>query len=127
MACLTQATASSRPGHPAGATCWSAAPSSWRKRPPRAPAAAALVLVGVSLNAYRITNNTLLQLLTPREMLGRVIGIYQTDKGLQPAGSLAFGWIAAVAGAPLAVASGALACAALTIGVILFRPTVRKL
>lgn len=86
-----------------------------------------LVLVGMSFNVYRIMNNTVLQELTPREMMGRVLGIYHTDKGLQPLGALMVGTLASLAGAPLAVGLSAGACLVMSVALLALRPSVRRL
>lgn len=91
------------------------------------PALAALVLVGMAFNAYRIATSTLLQTLTPRQMMGRVMGLYHMDRGLQPLGSLALGWLAALAGVPLAVALAGAACGVLATVALMVRPAVRRL
>jgi len=87
----------------------------------------ALTLVGLAFNVYRITNNTALQLQTPRAMMGRVMGIYQTDRGLQPVGSLLLGWVASLAGAPVALICAAVGCALFTAAVLAARPSLRNL
>lgn len=86
----------------------------------------ALVLVGFVFNVYRISNVTLLQLLTPRELMGRVMGMYHADRGLMPIGSLLLGGLAAALSAPLAVTLGAVVCGVLTLGLIVFRPSLRR-
>lgn len=87
-----------------------------------AAALASLVLVGLAFNVYRIANSTLLQLLTPRRMMGRVMGMYHADRGLLPVGSLALGALATILNAPLAVTLGAAVCGLLSLGLFTFRP-----
>jgi MFS family permease len=62
-----------------------------------------LVLVGMFQMCYMTTNQTLLQITTPDELRGRVMGIYMLNQGLLPAGSLFAGILADLWGAPLAV------------------------
>ncbi len=62
-----------------------------------------LVLVGMFQMCYMTTNQTLLQITTPDELRGRVMGIYMLNQGLLPAGSLFAGVLADLWGAPLAV------------------------
>jgi MFS transporter, DHA1 family, staphyloferrin A biosynthesis exporter len=64
---------------------------------------ALLVLVGGFQMTYMTTNQTLLQLSTPDEFRGRVMGIYMLNQGLLPLGSLIAGVLADLWGAPLAV------------------------
>jgi MFS family permease len=87
----------------------------------------ALVVVGMSNNVYRVMNTTLLQLLTPREMMGRVLGLHQTDRGLQPMGALVLGLLASLISAPLALGLSAIACGTFTAAVLVLRPSLHKL
>lgn len=64
-----------------------------------------LVLVGMFQMCYMTTNQTLLQMTTPDELRGRVMGIYMLNQGLLPFGSLFAGILADIWGAPLAVAA----------------------
>jgi predicted MFS family arabinose efflux permease len=67
---------------------------------------ALIVLVGVG--AFQImfmaTTNTLLQMLTPDALRGRVMSLYMLDRGLMPAGALMAGVTAHLIGAPATVA-----------------------
>jgi MFS family permease len=65
-----------------------------------APALAALVGVGACQVMYNATTNTILQLIVPAELRGRVMSIYFLDQGLQPAGALMGGLMAGQMGAP---------------------------
>ena len=60
----------------------------------------ALAGVGACQVVYNATNNTILQLIVPAELRGRVMSIYFLDQGLQPAGALMGGLAAAQLGAP---------------------------
>ena len=69
--------------------------------------ALALVLtaiVGVVQTAYFTMNNTLLLARVSEEYRGRVLSLYDMDRGLTPLGAVLLSWIAAAAGAPIAVA-----------------------
>jgi MFS family permease len=67
---------------------------------------ALLVLVGVGACqiTFMATTNTLLQMLTPDALRGRVMSLYMLDRGLMPAGALMAGVSAHVVGAPTTVA-----------------------
>jgi MFS transporter, DHA1 family, staphyloferrin A biosynthesis exporter len=70
-----------------------------------------LIIIGAVQMAYLTTNQTLLQLIIPDEMRGRVMGIYMLNQGLLPAGSLFAGGMADFFGAPTAVlVMGSLTC-----------------
>jgi predicted MFS family arabinose efflux permease len=64
---------------------------------------ALLVLLGGFQMTYMTTNQTLLQLSTPDQFRGRVMGIYMLNQGLLPLGSLVAGTLADLSGAPFAV------------------------
>ena len=64
-----------------------------------------LVLVGACQMAYMTTNQTVLQLSTPDEYRGRVMGIYMLNQGLLPLGSLFGGVMSDVFSAPIALAT----------------------
>lgn len=71
-----------------------------------------LIVIGATQMAYLTTNQTLLQLIIPDELRGRVMGIYMLNQGLLPFGSLFAGGMADFVGAPDAVmVMGALTCA----------------
>lgn len=87
---------------------------------------ALLVLVGGFQMTYMTTNQTLLQVTTPDEFRGRVMGIYMLNQGLLPLGSLFAGAAADIWSAPLAVAlmgGGVLALSALA---FLCMPSMRR-
>jgi len=88
---------------------------------------ALLVLVGMFQMAYLSLTNTLLQLATPQEYLGRVMSIFMLDRGLMPLGSMAAGAIAEVLGAPFALAIMGGACAVFVAIGIVVMPSVRRL
>lgn len=88
---------------------------------------ALLALVGMFQMAYLALTNTLLQLATPQEYLGRVMSIFMLDRGLMPLGSMVAGAIAEVLGAPFALAVMGGGCAALVAVGIVVMPAVRRL
>lgn len=82
-----------------------------------------VALLNVALWAYDSTMGALLQLLTNDEMRGRVLGLYGLTWGFTSLGGFASASIASVAGAPLALAAGAVAMLAYVAGV--FKPLSR--
>ncbi|HTM08163.1 MAG TPA: MFS transporter [Verrucomicrobiae bacterium] len=66
-------------------------------------ALAVLVGVGACQITFMATTNTLLQMLTPDALRGRVMSLYMLDRGLMPAGALMAGVSAHVVGAPMTV------------------------
>ena len=64
----------------------------------------ALVGVGACQIMFMATTNTLLQMLTPDALRGRVMSLYMLDRGLMPAGALMAGVTAHFVGAPSTVA-----------------------
>ncbi|MBI2887328.1 MAG: MFS transporter [Chloroflexi bacterium] len=88
---------------------------------------AILVVVGLFSMAYLPLTNTLLQLNTPQEYMGRVMSIYMLDRGLMPLGSFAAGAMAEALSAPLALgAMGALSALLIVLGVLAM-PQIRRL
>ena len=63
----------------------------------------ALVGVGSCQIFYMATTNTMLQLIVPDALRGRVMSIYALDRGLMPVGALAAGLSAHYVGAPATV------------------------
>lgn len=63
-----------------------------------------LVGVGACQIMFMATTNTLLQMLTPDALRGRVMSLYMLDRGLMPAGALMAGVTTHVIGAPATVA-----------------------
>jgi MFS family permease len=62
-----------------------------------------MVVTGAAQMVYMTTNQTVLQLMIPDEMRGRVMGIYMLNQGLVPFGSLMAGALADATSAPTAV------------------------
>jgi MFS family permease len=68
---------------------------------------AALAVLGASQVAYYTSTNTLIQLLSPGRLRGRIMSIYVlTSIGISPIGSLLAGGVAEVIGAPVTLAAG---------------------
>lgn len=88
---------------------------------------ALLVLVGGSQMTFMTTNHTLLQITTPDEFRGRVMGIYMLDQGLVPLGSLLIGTLADLSNAPFAVLTMGSAVFILSGLACLLMPALRKL
>jgi MFS family permease len=67
----------------------------------------ALAVLGGAQVAYYTSTNTLIQLLSPGRLRGRIMSIYVlTSIGVSPLGSLLAGGVAQVAGAPATLAAG---------------------
>ena len=62
-----------------------------------------LVAAGAVQMVYMTTNQTLIQLTTPDQLRGRVMGVYMLNQGLLPLGSLLAGILADLLGAPKTV------------------------
>ncbi|MBI2934508.1 MAG: MFS transporter, partial [Chloroflexi bacterium] len=90
-------------------------------------AAAFALMAGFTHSSYTTQNQTILQMITPREIRGRVLGVYMLDRGLTPLGSLLAGALAALMGGPWAVTIMGVSCLLLTLAVGVLVPTVRKL
>lgn len=82
---------------------------------------------GLFHSGYGSQNQTIIQLLTPTELKGRVLGIYFLDQGLMPLGSLLAGALATWLGGPWAVTVMGSSCLLLAIGVAIAVPSVWKL
>lgn len=88
---------------------------------------AAMVLIGWGTVTQLALTNTLIQLVVPDNLRGRVISTYLwAMQGVAPFGSLFTGWLAQTFGAPAAVlAGGSIVLAAYTTFHI-FRPSIRQ-
>ncbi len=86
-----------------------------------------LALVGVTGTAFMTLNNALVQMVTPPEMRGRVIGLFMITFGLSSLGALPMGALVDAIGAPLTLGF----FGAITLGFIIVmtmvRPTLRRL
>ena len=88
------------------------------------PALLVLVLIGGFQITYMSTNNTLLQLICPDHMRGRVMSLYMLNQGLMPLGSLLAGGVAQFWGSPVAFALMGLSVILVSLAVGL--PGIRK-
>ena len=82
--------------------------------------------LGLTDSLQATPRSTLIQEITPDELRGRVSS-FQTmlTNGVPPLGQTQIGAVAAVIGAPLALIGGAIACAAIIVGIVLRRPELR--
>jgi predicted MFS family arabinose efflux permease len=64
-----------------------------------------LILVGAFQMLFLASTATMLQLIVPDELRGRVMSLYMLDRGLMPAGALFAGVVAHFIGAPSTVAT----------------------
>ncbi|MBI1995311.1 MAG: MFS transporter [Deltaproteobacteria bacterium] len=87
----------------------------------------ALVGEGACQIFYMATTNTLLQLIVPDHLRGRVMSIYSLDRGLMPVGSLLAGVMAHFIGAPATVSFMGLTVIVLGILVAWRAPIIRGL
>ena len=90
-------------------------------------AALFMLLAGVFSSSYTSQNQTILQLITPAALRGRVLGVYLLNRGLIPVGSLFAGVLAHFFGGPSAVTVMGTACCLLVMGVTFFAPSVRRI
>ncbi len=81
-----------------------------------------LVAAGATGAVYSIGTGSIIQQRTPRELQGRVMGVYQTTWELQVIGALAVGALADVTSAPAALALAGLVGSALIGALLLLRP-----
>lgn len=86
-----------------------------------------LVVIGGCQVFYMATTNTMLQVIVPDHLRGRVMSIYALDRGLMPAGALMAGVSAHVVGAPATVSGMGLVVIALALLVAWRAPVVRRL
>lgn len=86
-----------------------------------------LVLAGAAQMTYMTTNMTLLQVATPPEFRGRVMGLYMITMGLQPLGSFLAGAMADMWSAPTAVLLMGAASLLLSLLALVRFPSMRKL
>jgi hypothetical protein len=87
----------------------------------------ALAVLGASQVAYYTTTNTLIQVLVPARLRGRVMSLYiLTSWGVIPFGNLLAGVVAERLGAPVALAGGGLVTLVVLAGVWLLVRDVRE-
>ena len=73
------------------------------------------------------TNNTVLQMITPDWMRGRVMGVYMMDIGMMPLGGVIAGIIADSFGVQTALLSGAIVGLTAVAIIALLNPNLRQL
>jgi hypothetical protein len=86
-----------------------------------------LFLVGVSQTSYNSQNQTIIQILTPARLRGRMMSIYMLDRGLMPLGAMLAGILASVLGSPWAVAIMGASCTLIALVVAVRRPEIREI
>lgn len=86
-----------------------------------------LVALGACQVFYMATTNTMLQVIVPDHLRGRVMSIYMLDRGLMPLGSMTAGISAHWIGAPATVSYMGLAVIVLAVLLAWRAPVVRKL
>jgi len=70
-----------------------------------------LILVGASNIAFRAVANSIVQMETPPELLGRMLSLFFMDKGMWSFGTLFIGSVAHFVGTPNAIAISGICCA----------------
>ncbi len=89
---------------------------------------AALAVLGTFQVAYYSTTNTLIQVLVPTRLRGRVLSLYLlTSIGLIPIGNLVGGAIAEFVGVEAVLAGGGILTVAIALAVVLLEPGVARL
>jgi MFS family permease len=83
--------------------------------------------IGVCVVVYQTQNQTLLQLLAPREMRGRVMSIFLLNRGLVPLGTFIAGVLAEHLGGPMALQIMSVAVLGVVVLVSLLTPRFLKL
>ena len=75
-----------------------------------------MTLVGVSDTIWGASRGTIMQMITPEQFRGRVMGIFQlSNRGLHPLGQVESGLIIPLIGAPAATVLGGLIVASVTL------------
>ncbi len=83
--------------------------------------------IGVCSVTYQTQNQTLLQILAPRPMRGRVMSIYLLNRGFVPLGTLLAGALAERLGGPLTLQLMSLAAIGVVVAVVLLSPRFFRL
>ncbi len=86
-----------------------------------------LLLVGMVEMFMRTINQTLVQLLSPDELRGRILGVYMLDRGMKPLGGFLMGAIASFLGAPLTLTLSAGICMFVALSLLLRSSRIRAL
>ncbi len=79
------------------------------------------------MSQYQAQDQTIIQMITPGEIRGRVLGVYSLSGALYPLGSLMMGALASGLGAPWAVTIMGSACLLVAVSVAIFARGLRKL
>ena len=90
-------------------------------------ALAFLVAVGSVSAGYFALNNTLMQIIVPITMLGRVMGVYVITLSFMSLGTLPLSYVADAKNASLAIGIGGAVIAVVAIAVMLMIPKLRRL
>ena len=90
-------------------------------------ALATLVLVGIFQMFFLASTATILQMIVPDELRGRVLSLYMLDRGFMPLGAMFAGTAAHFIGAPSAVMMMGAIVIVLTLLVAWLIPAIRKL
>ena len=91
------------------------------------PASIFLLFVGAASSVFMSVNNALLMSVTPDNLMGRVMSIFSMTFGLMPLGTVSYGALAKIIGAPLTVAGGGLIFALFLAALTVARPALREL
>ena len=86
-----------------------------------------LVLIGIFQMLFLASTNTILQMIVPDELRGRVMSLYMLDRGFMPAGALFAGVTAHFIGAPWTVATMGAIVIVLALFVAWRVPAIRSL
>jgi MFS family permease len=86
-----------------------------------------LFLVGIAEMFSRTINQTLVQLLSPDELRGRILGVYMLNQGINPLGGFLMGAGASLLGAPLTSALGAGICMFVALSLLFKSSRIREL
>jgi len=86
-----------------------------------------LAFLGAASTAFMTLNNSLVMIIAPPEMRGRVMGIFMMSFGLMPLGSLPMGALSDAFGAPLTVGIFGAVTFVFVALMALFRPALRQL
>jgi len=86
-----------------------------------------ILLVGMAEMLFRTANQTLVQLLSPDKLRGRILGVYMLDRGIRPLGGFLMGTGASLLGAPFALALGGGTCACIALRLLLKSRRIREL
>ena len=91
------------------------------------PSLVVLALLGAASTAFMTLNNSLVMIIAPPEMRGRVMGVFMMSFGLTPLGSMPMGALSDAFGAPLTVGIFGAVTLVFVALMALFRPALRQL